>query len=99
MLRQKLNPLTKEHMNKKQTDYKSIVEKVRNEGHEFGAEGRTDSAARMGKQAVQVPKPPRGRNHEWVSHRAQFHWKNDVALRMDFGLDEGCLCEDLHFFA
>ena len=63
MLRQKVHPLTKEHLNKKRSDYKSIVEQVRNEGQEFSATGRTDLPARLEKQAVQVPKPPRGRHN------------------------------------
>ena len=63
MLRQKVLPLAFDPTRKKGSDYKSIVEQVRNEGHEFDAAGRTDTAARLAKQAVQVPKPPRGRNH------------------------------------
>jgi hypothetical protein len=63
MLRQKVHPLTKEHLNKKRSDYKSIVEQIRNDGQEFSAASRTDLPARLEKQAVQVPKPPQGRNN------------------------------------
>ncbi len=62
MMRRKVKPL-QVNLDKKRRDYKSIVEEVQNEGQDFNSESRTDSTARMAKQAVQVPKPPRGRNH------------------------------------
>ena len=62
MLRKPVKPV-QVNVDKKRKDYKSIVEEVKNEGQDFDAEGRTDIAARVAKQAVPVPKPPRGRNH------------------------------------
>ncbi len=63
MLRKKVRPLELQPNSKKKRTYKSIVEEVSNEGQDFNAESRTDIAARVAKQAVAVPKPPRGRNN------------------------------------
>ena len=62
MLRKPVKPV-QVNIDKKRRDYKAIVAEVKNEGQDFDAESRTDIAARVAKQAVPVPKPPRGRHH------------------------------------
>ena len=59
MLRKTVRPIAIDPFKKKGTDYKTIVEEVRNEEGQFSAAGRTDSTTRMEKQAIKTPKPPR----------------------------------------
>ena len=62
MLRKPEKPV-QVNVDKKRRDFKAIVEETKKDGQDFDAESRTDIAARVAKQAVPVPKPPRGRNH------------------------------------
>ena len=63
MLRKTVRPIAIDPFKKKKTEYKAIVEEVRNEGQQnFSAAGRTDSATRIQKQGVKIPKPPRTGN-------------------------------------
>jgi len=62
MLRKPVKPLVLD-VKKKKTDYKAILEEIKNEGQEFNAESRTNTATRLAQQAVSIRKPPRGRNN------------------------------------
>ena len=63
MLRKQVKALVLDMKKQKKKDYKAILEEIQNEGQEFNAESRTNTATRLVQQAFSLRQPARSRNN------------------------------------